>query len=404
VTLRSEAPESLMVVGDEVKLRQVLQNLIVNALHHARDAGTVVVRSQRLRRPDGEVARVMVQDDGQGIPADQLHLVFDRYRHGPGGVGLGLAICKEFVELHGGEVWAETPDGGGCAFICTLPLARESPLPVVALPEPEDLPRVLVVEDEPEVAANIAEVLRAHYRVDIARDGAEGLAKARTLRPDLVVMDVFLPKLDGLDAAVALKESSDTADIPVVLLSAHQGVADKVRALNLGAVDYLARPFQPLELVACAQRCIQLRNAKAELDRTHSLLRKNGHDPDTGLLNRDGLVRVLDLELARHRRYRRPVAVAVLRPREAAPDLAREAAALVRQQLRATDVVGHLGKGIFAVIMPETLSSSATPLLSRVVEALERQLSFRVTPTLVDGGGEPATAEALLRELMGPLA
>jgi signal transduction histidine kinase/DNA-binding response OmpR family regulator len=171
VTLRSEASESLMLIGDEVKLHEVLQNLITNAIHHAPDSGNVVVRAVRLTRPDGDAVKITVQDDGPGIPKDELHLVFDRYRHGPKGTGLGLAICKEFVELHGGEIWAESPPEGGGVFVFTLPMAQEavrkSQAPVAAEPQQA---RVLVVEDEAEIAAVLAEVLRSRYRVEVARD------------------------------------------------------------------------------------------------------------------------------------------------------------------------------------------------------------------------------------------
>ncbi len=275
VALRAENPESMMLIGDELKLHEVLQNLITNAIHHAQDAGEVVVKASRLARPDGDVARIVVQDDGKGIPPEELPLVFDRYRSGSksggGGAGLGLAICKEFVELHGGEIWAEAPPEGGAAFIFTMPLAQEVQRAVKNLPNKEvtEQPRVLVVEDEPEIAAVLVEVLRSRYRVDVARDGAEGLARARSSKPDLVVMDVFLPKLDGLDAAVALKSSSDTASIPVILLSAHQGVADKVRALNLGAVDYMSKPFNAMELLTRTERALKLR--KAESNGAHLL-------------------------------------------------------------------------------------------------------------------------------------
>src|SRR5262249_23533357 len=131
IALRPENPESLLVVGDEMRLRQVLQNLITNAIQHAKESGAVMIRSQRLSRPDGEALRVIVQDDGPGIPDDQLHVVFDRYRHGPGGVGLGLTICKEFIELHGGEIWGENLPAGGSAVTFTLPLSQnpEAQLP-----------------------------------------------------------------------------------------------------------------------------------------------------------------------------------------------------------------------------------------------------------------------------------
>src|SRR6185436_11188877 len=161
------------VLGDEVKLREVLQNLISNAIQHAKSR--VVVRAQRLRRPDGEAAWVLVQDDGPGLAANQVHLVFDRYRHGPGGIGLGLAIVKEFIELHGGEVWAESPADGGTWFIFTVPLVhmvvqRKNEALVKAAAsgtaEPADHMRVLVVEDEPQIAAVLEEILRSRYRVE----------------------------------------------------------------------------------------------------------------------------------------------------------------------------------------------------------------------------------------------
>ncbi|MFZ5469967.1 MAG: ATP-binding protein [Myxococcota bacterium] len=381
VSLRAETPESLVVVGDEVKMRQVVQNLMTNAIHHARASGEVVLRVQRLKRPDGDAAKVMVQDDGQGVSADQLQLLFDKYHQGKSGVGLGLTICKDFIELHGGEIWAEATEGGGSTFVFTLPLAR--PLEELSRkPPPQESPepsRVLVVEDEPEVAAVVAEILRSRYRVEVARDGEEGVAKAHALRPDLVVMDVFLPKLDGLDAAVALKQSPDTAEIPVILLSAHQGVSDKVRALNLGAVDYLGKPFQAMELLGCADRAIRLSQAEKELSRSRSLLRKSGNDPETGLFDRVGLLLRLDQELSRARRYQRPLAVAVLTPGAPVGDKLRAFAAQVRLKLRSSDVVGHLGEGRLAVLLPESTEEAGRQFLSRLAPEVEEVtgVSFR---------------------------
>ncbi len=393
VALRSETPESLQLLGDEVKLREVLENLIGNAIQHAPEGGQVVVRAQRHRRPDGDVARVMVEDNGSGIEEEQLHLVFDRYRHGPGGTGLGLAICREFVELHGGEIWAENAEGSGAVFQFTLPMAKDASSRAQAsspVSDAEDAPRVLVVEDEPEVAAVVAEILRSRYRVEVARDGAEGLAKARALMPDLVVMDVFLPRLDGLDAAAALKGSTDTADIPVILLSAHQGVADKLRALNLGAVDYLAKPFQALELLACAERALRLRQTERELARSQSLLRLVGSDPETGLLDRDGFMSRLGQELSRARRYARPLTMAVLRPPGNQPDGLRAVAAHLRGALRASDVLGHLGEGLFVLALPECTVPEAEASLARVLPLVEAEHAVRYRPTVCAPGEGPA--------------
>jgi signal transduction histidine kinase/DNA-binding response OmpR family regulator len=407
VALRAEAPESMMLIGDELKLHEVLQNLITNAIHHAQNAGVVVVRASRLARPDGDVARIVVQDDGKGIPPEELPLVFDRYRSGAkgGGTGLGLAICKEFVELHGGEIWAEAPPEGGAAFIFTLPLAQEVSLAVQNLPAKDTVeqPRVLVVEDEPEIAAVLVEVLRSRYRVDVARDGAEGLARARSSKPDLVVMDVFLPKLDGLDAAVALKSSSDTAHIPVILLSAHQGVADKVRALNLGAVDYMSKPFNAMELLGRTERALKLRKAESDLERPPSLTRRNGNDPITGVYDRRGLMLRLDHEVSRGRRYSRPVSLAVLRPdRPVLDDALRGVPDVMRARLRTQDILGHMGEGVLAVVLPECNVEAGRNAISRMLPDVEKHTGMEYRSAVADVSHDSEPVDRILERLGAP--
>lgn len=118
VALRVEAPMSLEVVGDEQKIRQVLQNLVTNALKHAQGARTVMVRARLKPRPDGDVALVEVSDDGTVRDPNALLLAFDR------ATGLGLSICRDYVERHGGEIWAEAPPGGGARFSFTLPIRQ----------------------------------------------------------------------------------------------------------------------------------------------------------------------------------------------------------------------------------------------------------------------------------------
>jgi two-component system sensor histidine kinase ChiS len=385
ITLRSEAIESLMLIGDEVKLHEVLQNLITNAIHHAKDAGNVVVRATRLTRPDGDAVKITVQDDGPGIPPDEVHLVFDRYRHGPKGTGLGLAICKEFVELHGGEIWAENALEGGCIFVFTLPMAQEAPrksqAPVAVEPQQ---PRVLVVEDEAEIAAVLAEVLRSRYRVEVARDGQEGVAKARNLRPDLVVMDVFLPKLDGLEATVALKSSTDTAQIPVILLSAHQGVAEKVRALNLGAVDYMSKPFNAMELLNRTERALKAPQSRSEAVGVVPVTLRSGGDPGTNLYDTRGLLVKLEVEVSKSRRYHRPMCVAVLRPERPLPDMPKGATDVLRKQLRTPDAVAHMGAGVFTMMLPECDVAGARAVFQRLLPELQSATGIAYQQAVAD--------------------
>ncbi len=407
VQLKADAAEGLSLIGDELKLHEVLQNLVTNAIHHAKNAGMVWVKATRLVRPDGDAARIVVQDDGQGIAADELPLVFDRYRHGGGakGTGLGLAICKEFVELHGGEIWAESPPGGGCSFIFTLPLAQDDKRAAQNLSrqEPVEQARVLVVEDEPEIAAVLAEVLRSRYKVEVARDGAEGLARARSSPPDLVVMDVFLPKLDGLDAAVALKSSSDTASIPVILLSAHQGVADKVRALNLGAVDYMSKPFNAKELLARTERALQLRRSEREVERVAATQRRSGTDVLTGAYDRRGLLMRLEHEVSRSRRFSQPVSLAVLRPeRMPSADALRGIQEVMRRRLRTPDLIGHLGGGVLAVVLPECNIEAARNAINRMLPDLTKHLGVDYRPAVADVSHDSESTERILERLGAP--
>jgi two-component system, sensor histidine kinase ChiS len=394
ITLKAHTLERLPVMGDELKLREVLQNLITNALEHASQRGAVLVEGEVLHRPDGPAVKVRVQDDGPGMPEDQMHLVFDRYRHGPGGTGLGLAICKEFVELHGGEIWAERPAEGGCAFVFTLPLAQEDRKVAPRLPLSEgEQPRVLIVEDEPDIAAVLEGILRKRYRVDVARDGREGVAKTHALHPDLVVMDVFLPYMDGLDAVMSLKASSDTADIPVILVSAQVGVADRVRALNLGAVDYLAKPFHASELLERTERALRIDRRPGVEGPTLT------SDSETGLLDRRGLVARLTQEAARARRYGRPLALAVARTDTEHPELLRTVAARMRERLRQPDVLAHLGHGTFAALLPECTSDQARTVFGRVESDLRAStpLHCEVDVTEVPGRELP---EAVLDNLL----
>ena len=399
ITLKAHAPERLPVMGDELKLREVLQNLITNGLEHAAKNGNVLLEGEVLHRPDGPAVKIVVQDDGPGMPEEQMHLVFDRYRHGPGGTGLGLAICKEFVELHGGEIWAERPADGGCAFVFTLPLAKEDRKVAPKLQALSgEQPRVLIVEDEPDIAAVLEGILRKRYRVEVARDGREGVAKVHALHPDLVVMDVFLPHLDGLDAVISLKASSDTADNPVILVSAQVGVADRVRALNLGAVDYLAKPFHASELLQRAERALSVNRrpaAAAQEAEAPTVVA----DAETGLLDRRGLVARLTQEAARARRYGRPLSLAVARTDAVHPELLRTAAARMRERLRQPDVLAHLGQGTFAALLPECTSEQALAVFGRVESDLRASTSLHCEVEVAEVPGRELP-EAVLDHLL----
>jgi CheY-like chemotaxis protein/anti-sigma regulatory factor (Ser/Thr protein kinase) len=249
------------VTGDRDRLVQVVINLISNAVKFT-ESGSVTCRAARR---GGEIV-VSVSDTGVGIAPSDQPKVFERFKQvgdtltdKPKGTGLGLPICREIVEHHGGRIWVESAPGNGSTFLFALPIAGESVDPsgpvelaalirqlrdhvVVSTPRTSPRqPRILVVDDE----ANIRELLTqeftdAGYRVAVAADGREAIAAVRRERPDLVVLDVMMPEMNGFDVAAVLKNDPQTLDIPIVILSI---VQDRDRGFRLGVDRYLTKPI-----------------------------------------------------------------------------------------------------------------------------------------------------------------
>ncbi|MBI5542564.1 MAG: response regulator [Deltaproteobacteria bacterium] len=393
VSLEVAAPEKLRLLADQLKLRQVVQSLTGHAIARAREGGHVRINLMMLARPEGERVRVEVSDDGAPAAPEELVGLFERFRSPASKGAAGLATCREFIELHGGEVWAEPSTQGGMARVFTIP-SLDVQLPGRGLYPAAEKALVLVVEDEPAIAAISTEILRTRYRVELARDGAEAVARVRELRPDVVLMDVFLPRLDGLDAAAALKAAPDTRDIPIILVSAHQGIAEKVRALRLGAVDYLAKPFDAHTLLARVEWALGQGTGAAPVE-PRGTGAVPGIDSTTGLLDRAVFVRHLAQEASRARRYGHPVSLVGFRPLAPVDAAALgPAAATLKAGLRAGDLICHLGDGRFAACLPNVSTEALARVMDRLVRALEKVLGGQVAVRVVD-----ALASALEEQL-----
>ncbi len=385
VVLQAEVPMSVDVLGDELKLRQVLQNLITNALAHAKGATRVLVRCTPMRKVAGAGVKVVVEDDGVGITDVQLPHVFDRY----GRTGLGLTICRDFIGLHGGEIWAERAQPQGTAFVFTLPLEPEEEV----MREEHIAPMVLIAEHDAQQLRLCQLSLRGHYRVEVAKDGEEAVEKALRLQPDLVLVDLFLPKLDGLQTIRALRERPRTAKIPVMLISGNKDLGEKVRALDVGALDVVPRSFDPGELLNRVKSAISRRvRASAPVAQVQP-----GNDPATGLFDQLGVITRLEEELSRSKRYDRPLTIAVLSPTIPPKEKTAACAAIVRNELRTPDVLGHLGNGVLVVVLPETPLEPARGLTARLCGLLEAQgVGYSVRLDALRGDQTAAAALELL--------
>ncbi len=245
-------PAPVPVEGDPTRLAQVLGNLVGNSAKFTPRGGTVTVRLEV--EPAG-VALLQVRDTGEGIEAEVLERIFEPFSQADrslartgGGLGLGLAVVKGLVELHGGSVTVSSAGrGAGTEVAVRLPrapaLVSTPPPPPCAADTPR-VARVLVVEDNVDAAETLREALELEgMSVTVAGDGAEGLAAARRIRPDVVICDIGLPgDLDGYDVARAIRADPTLRGTPLVALTGYAGPDDRARAREAGFDRHLGKP------------------------------------------------------------------------------------------------------------------------------------------------------------------
>jgi signal transduction histidine kinase len=231
-------PPTSLVVADKNKFKQILYNLLSNAIKFTPPSGKVVV----LATAADEALQITVHDSGIGIAKELQHKIFGAFyqvqsasnREYPG-TGLGLALTKKLVEMHGGTIEFDSETGEGTTFTVEMPLK----------PGPSKRNRVLVVEDNPSNLDLARMVLEGNgFAVDTASNGTEGLEKARHLQPDLILMDMQLPGVDGLAVTRQLKADPTTAKIKVVALTANALKGSEEQALAAGCSGYIAKPIE----------------------------------------------------------------------------------------------------------------------------------------------------------------
>jgi PAS domain S-box-containing protein len=275
LALRVKIPGDLpQIYGDEKRLLRVVKNLVSNAVKFT-DQGGVTVSAQQMQRQEGRwmtpasvhapdqlasgvYVLIAVSDTGSGVSPEVQQTLFERFGQGmrdmltekPSGTQLGLALSKEIVAHHNGLIWVESEPGKGSTFAFVLPLSPESAeVQLVGddLALPESAPTVLVVDDEPAVRELLYYVLlQAGYRSLMAVDGPTALNMARVHNPDLIILDIMIPGISGLDVTSVLKADEATRDIPIVILSI---LADEQKAAQLGAEACFSKPFDQGEFI-----------------------------------------------------------------------------------------------------------------------------------------------------------
>ena len=265
-------PDLPLVMADRRRIVQVVGNLLSNAAKHSSESSVITVT---VVREDVHVA-VSVADEGRGIPSERLPYLFRKFTRSDGddlgsgvaGSGLGLAICKGIVEAHGGRIWAESEGPGmGARFTFTIPTVEEAGSGTAvstsaarrAVAGPGERVRVMAVDDDPQALRYVRDALAsAGYTPVVTGDPEEALRLVGEEKPDLVLLDLMLPGTDGIEL---MKDILTAGDVPVIFVSAYGRDELIARAFDMGAVDYVVKPFSPTELAARIRAALRKRAA-----------------------------------------------------------------------------------------------------------------------------------------------
>ncbi len=275
--------ETRYTLFDQEKLSRIMYNLLSNAFKFTPEGGKVAVGLKLSKNADHSMLEIRVTDSGIGIPEADQSKIFDRfYQHRiPSsmmneGSGIGLSITREFVKLHGGTITVESEEGKGSSFVITLPLEEASDhTEVTVVSEPvhskeeeviaiddlnADRPVLLLVEDNDEFREYMAQMLQSQYQVHEAANGKIGLDMTLDLIPDLIVSDIMMPEMDGIELCKAIRADHRISHIPVILLTARAEDDQQLQGYETGADAYVTKPFRLDILLVRIRNLIQKRD------------------------------------------------------------------------------------------------------------------------------------------------
>ena len=306
ITLRAEIVPAIVMELDYDKIYKVITNLISNALKFTDEQGEVVLTLSYSEKG----ALIAVRDSGEGISAEDIAYVFDRfYQSGQtgsarrGGTGIGLSLSREIALLHEGTLEVESEPGKGSEFTFLIPgeLVTEAPQPkeLMMITEPTEVdeliafsgfsegkPKMLLVDDNADMRAFIKGFMKNDYQITEAIDGKDAIEQLSVQLPDIILSDIMMPRMDGIDLIKAIKDNEDWRKIPLIALTALAKESDKLYTLQIGVDDYLVKPFNPRELKV---RTFNLIN--------NAIVRRNISPEDKILSHEEELMHRLQLEV-----------------------------------------------------------------------------------------------------------
>jgi DNA-binding response OmpR family regulator len=279
--------QQLVTTFDQDKIEKILYNLLSNAFKFTPGNGEIISKVKIGKYGDNQNLQISVKDSGPGIPPEMAEKIFDRFYQVEGplkgqteGTGIGLSLTRELIQIQHGQIKMNSGFGEGSEFIVTIPLGYEHlnkdefalkdeadvndsfvtiyPVLPGSSAEREDKPdedeedttksQILIVEDSEDVRSHIAEGLGDHYILKMAENGKIGLEAGIETIPDLVITDLMMPEMDGVELCEKLKTDERTSHIPVIMLTAKASVESRLKGLETGADDYVTKPFNMNEL------------------------------------------------------------------------------------------------------------------------------------------------------------
>jgi len=276
IKLITEIPQEIYAEFDLEVVEKVMCNLLSNALKYTNEYGTITVS---VKSEDSKIC-IKVSDTGRGIPENELPYLFNRFYNVSNskriseneGTGIGLALCKELIQLHNGQINVYSYENQGTAFFVTIPQFHlivdrnqyaRSIKPIGVKLDPfqnhNKEKTVLVVEDNPDLLDVISDIIGKAYNVTTAFNGKEGMVQAKAQPPDIIVSDILMPVMDGIQMCTEIKKNPSTCHIPVILLTALDSQETTLKCFDIGADAYITKPFNEFLLLSQIKNLIDSR-------------------------------------------------------------------------------------------------------------------------------------------------